>query len=463
LDRVGILVVSKCLSSSAMVDTLLRSERYLPEVYMIEKQPNPFNVERAKHHVVVPDLNLDDVVKAARKLSGEVSFGLVDNEDFVTAGGRDRMETEAGIQMVCVTRKFAIERSKAAQRLLFDRIFRRANPRYRIFDPALLRDRVGALAEFRRAVADFGEVAVKPDAPARGAGVGVWGADFDTEGGMAAFFMDALSRGRVVVEEKVDGEESSFHAFSDGKHFVPAPLTRDYKRSAEGNTGRLTGGMGTYRGPSEALPFLNSGEWEELVTTEESAFRKWKGRGAEPGLRGVVIYDAIMHTGKGFKVLERNSRGGNTEFINILTTMADDFVDVCFRILDGSLKGIRFAKQASVVTCGVPLSYGTGASAPTRGEPLDLAGSYALSADNPASFRVLPMDLRSVDGTPTMGASRAVAFVGLGPSLGAARVRSLRLASLSSGPLRWRRDIASPADISRSIAHMRQLRRTSPS
>ncbi|MDV3277576.1 MAG: hypothetical protein LYZ69_03805 [Nitrososphaerales archaeon] len=459
MDRVGILVVSKCLSSAAIIDTFMRSQKYRPEFYVVEKQANPFNLERAKFHAVVPDLNLREVTRIARRFRDRVSFGLTDTEDFVTAGGRDAMEKDAGIQMLCVTRKYAVERSKAEQRQLFDRVFSGANPRYRIFDPAKYRDHSDALAQFRRTASELSEVVVKPDAPARGAGVGVWGKDFRSDKAMSAFFLNALSKGRVVVEEKVEGEESSFHSFSDGRHFVPAPLTRDYKRSLDGNKGKLTGGMGSYRNASRGLPFLPPAEWDRLVDAEEAAFRRWKGRGSDPGLRGIVLYDAIMHTGNGFKVLERNSRGGNTEVINILATMADDFVDVCHRILDGSLKGIRFTREASVVTCAVPSSYGVEPAVPAENQYVDLAPAYEFSRRHPDRLRVFPMDIRVEAGVSKMGTSRTVAVVGLGGSVEAARRRSLAGTNALSGPLRWRTDIASRRDITDSSAHLRTLRR----
>ncbi len=459
MDRVGILVVSKCLSAAAIIDTFMRSQKFHPEFYVIEKQLNPFNLERSKVHRVVPDLNLDEVTRIARRFRERVSFGLTDTEDFVTAGGRDFVEEETGIQMLCVTKRYAVERSKAEQRLLFDRVFPGANPRYRIFDPKKHRNSSEALREFRKTASEFREVVVKPDAPARGAGVGVWGKDFRSDREMSAFFLTALSKGTVVVEERVEGEESSFHAFSDGKHFVPAPLTRDYKRGIDGNRGKLTGGMGSYRASSEGLPFLRPTEWGELVRAEEGAFRRWRGRGSDPGLRGIVLYDAIMHTGKGFKVLERNSRGGNTEVLNILTTMADDFVDVCYRILDCSLKSIRFSREASVVTCVVPSSYGIEPAIATKDQTVDLAPAYELSTKHPNRLRVFPMDVRLEAGASKIGTSRTVAIVGLGGSVEAARRRSLAGARPISGPFRWRTDIASRGDIAESSAHLRILRR----
>jgi hypothetical protein len=136
MDKVGILVISKCLSSSSMVDTFLRSREYQPRLYVVEKQSNPFNLARATMHRVVPDLALPEIVRFARRFRKEIAFGVTDTEDFVVAGGRDAVEKEAGIPMVCVTKKYAVEGSKANQRTLFDEIFPEANPPTECSTPA---------------------------------------------------------------------------------------------------------------------------------------------------------------------------------------------------------------------------------------------------------------------------------------------------------------------------------------
>lgn len=459
MDRVGILLVSKCLSGAAMIDAFQKSDEYVPEFYVVEKQVNPFISKRAAVHMVSPDLSLEDIADFAGKHKERIDFGLTDTEDFVVSGGRDVLEKESGVQMVCVSKRYAVEGSKADQRLLFDEIFGGANPAYKVFDPKDYKGSDDARREFRKTLSAIRSPVIKPDAPARGAGVGVWGSDFETEEAAEAFFMNLLSKGRVVVEERIEGEESSFHALSDGMHFVPTPLTRDYKRSLDGNEGSLTGGMGSYRGPDNHLPFLSDGEYRNLVDSEESAFRRWKGRGSNPGLRGVVLYDAVMHTGRGFKVLERNSRGGNTEFINLLTTLEDDLADICFRFLDGSLKGIRFRRAASVVTCAVPLSYGGGTPSSVGDEEIDLTAAEKVEDEAKGSIRVYPMDVRLVNGKALLGSSRSVAVVGVAPSTEEARALSLKGCSSLRGQLRWRRDVASSADIRRSKGHLVKLNR----
>jgi phosphoribosylamine--glycine ligase len=348
--------------------------------------------------------------------------------------------------------------SKAAQRLLFDKICPTANPRYRIFDPDQYKSERDAVEDLKAAIKVMNQPVIKPDAPARGAGVGVWGSDFSTEEETERFFLNAYSKGRVVVEEKVEGEESSFHAFSDGRHICVAPLTRDYKRALDGNRGSLTGGMGSYRDATEHLPFLTGAEWSEIVSTEEIAFRKWKGRGSNPGLRGIIEYDALMHTGSGFKILERNSRGGNTESINLFTTLEDDLADVCYHMIEGTLRGLHFRKQASVVTCAVPRYYGTSESSRSSDGEIGLTRAMKLQREHDQNVRIFPMDVRVKGGKTIHGTSRCVAAVGIGDDIDEARGFSLKAVQQVGGDLRHRTDIASEEDILRSCDHMKVLR-----
>jgi len=464
LDKVGILIVSKCLSSAAIIDTFVRSERYSPEFYVAERQVNPLNFKRAKVHQVIPDLNVGDIAKFASRHEKQIAFGLTDTEDFVTAGGRDIVERETGIPMLCVTKEFAVEASKADQRLLFEEICPKANPRYKVFDPAEYPNEEAAVVDLRRLSKELeAGFVIKPDAPARGAGVGVWGKDFRTEEEAVAFFRNVYSKGRVVVEDRIVGEESSFHAFSDGRHFIAAPLTRDYKRALDGDKGKLTGGMGSYRGPKEVLPFLSPSEWEKVVRLERDAFEKWKGRGSNPGLRGIVLYDALMHTRGGFKILERNSRGGNTEQMCLLTTMLDDYIDVCYRMVDGSLKGIRFSNKASVVTCAVPLDYGTSGSKRSEEQAVSLDRAYALEKKHEGDLRIFPMDLRLDEtGLTMMGTSRSVAVAGVATSVEDAHAISVEGARALGDKFRFRKDVGSATDIARSREHLSSVRKAGP-
>ena len=56
----------------------------------------------------------------------------------------------------------------------------------------------------------------------------------------------ASARGRVVVEEYLEGEELSLLALCDGERAVPLAPAQDYKRIFDGDEGPNTGGMGSY-------------------------------------------------------------------------------------------------------------------------------------------------------------------------------------------------------------------------
>ena len=66
----------------------------------------------------------------------------------------------------------------------------------------------------------------------------------------------------------------------------------------------------------------------------------------------------VMDTSTGPKILEVNSRPGDPEIMTLLPALDDDFVNVCYDMIDGNLHKVKFKKQATVVTYKVPPDYG---------------------------------------------------------------------------------------------------------
>src|SRR5208283_440130 len=88
-------------------------------------------------------------------------------------------------------------------------------------------------------------------------------------------------------------------------------------------------------------------------------FKGWSSKiKDDTALKGVPLYLAFMHTGKGIKVLEINSRPGDPEIINLLALIQDDFVELCFEMVEGSLANVKLKNAASVLTYKVPSDYG---------------------------------------------------------------------------------------------------------
>jgi phosphoribosylamine-glycine ligase len=80
MEKVGVLVVSYGAREAAMVDAFARSPNYKVELYIADKQRNPFNVEKAAEHVVIPDLNVEKICKFAENNKDKIDFAMVGPE-----------------------------------------------------------------------------------------------------------------------------------------------------------------------------------------------------------------------------------------------------------------------------------------------------------------------------------------------------------------------------------------------
>jgi phosphoribosylamine--glycine ligase len=466
MEKVGVLVVSYGAREVSMVDAFARSQEYNVEIYIADKQRNPFNVKHAAKHAVIPNLSIKEIAKFAETNKDRIDFGIVGPEKPIIDGVRDLVEDRTDIQMICPTKEFAIESSKVQQRLLFEETVPNVNPHFEIFSPEDYKSQ----GEVKRAVYQWldeleNKAVVKPDRPAAGKGVGVWGDHFTTREQLFEHFLADFQHGAVIIEEKVDGEESSYQAFCDGKHLVPLPETRDYKRAFDDDKGSNTGGMGSYKSKGDILPFMKGEDRNKEIEIVNSVFEKWRRR-TDIGLRGIPFYVAFMHTAKEPKVLENNSRPGDPEIINILPILKDDFVDVCFKILESNLTHVNLEKAATVVTYKVPPSYGGyNDTFPDRihkedvDTPVDLTKAYELAKLHGNRIRTYPAGMELRAGETYALKSRAVAVVGIGGDIEEARQLSLDGINAVQGGALWHRtDIASRQHIDKSMKHMEELR-----
>lgn len=456
MEKVGVLLVSYGSREAAIADSLCRSENYEVNIFDADKQKNPFIVERAADYEI--GLDVQKICKFAKKHEDEIDFGIVGPEGQIIGGIRDIIEKETRIPMICPTKEYALEGSKVSQRHLLEKCCPDANPRFKVFDPKGYSGKDELRKDVYSWLDELGnQVAVKPDAPATGKGVGVWGDHFSTREELFGHLLSICDYGPVIIEEKIEGEEFSLQFFSDGKHLVPTEAVRDYKRAFDGDRGVNTGGMGSYKAPGRILPFMDQEDWEAGLEIGKKIFQELRVDGGNE-LRGVPLYMAYICTADGVKVLEINSRPGDPEIQNLLPILEDDFVDVCLNILDGNLTRLNFAKKASVVTYAVPMTYGGYRKRFSGEERVDLSNAYGLSRKYGDAVRIYPgsMELRGKE-TYALG-SRTVCTVGIADDIDAARNISLEGITAIDGPLWNRWDIGSKEHIAKSVEHMNSLR-----
>jgi phosphoribosylamine--glycine ligase len=127
---------------------------------------------------------------------------------------------------------------------------------------------------------------------------------------------------RLVIEERLDGEEVSVLCITDGRTILTLPPAQDHKHAHDGDTGPNTGGMGAYC----PAPILTEElqRWVEghvLVPTVHAMKRSRR------PFRG-VLYAGLMMTKQGPKVLEYNVRFGDPECQPLLMRLKTDLLDI---------------------------------------------------------------------------------------------------------------------------------------
>jgi phosphoribosylamine--glycine ligase len=393
--------------------------------------------------VVVDSLRaVDQVVPTIEKFGADLV--VVGPEDPLDAGLVDRLE-ERGIPGFGPRRALArVETSKEWARELIEKAGIGANPRFRSFSSSDgLHDYLGELGQF----------VVKPDGLTGGKGVCVFGEHLQTLDEALEYAVECIdSHGRVVIEEKLEGEEFSLQTITDGSTAVHCPAVQDHKRAYEGDTGPNTGGMGSYSDADHSLPFLAPEDLARARAINEQVIGALERETGAP-YRG-VLYGGFMATADGVRVIEYNARFGDPEAMNVLPLMTADFVEVCIGVVTGTLDqvDVGFRPLATVCKYLVPEGY---PKQKGYGDPVPFDRALVEQDDD---VRCYWAAARLQDSEILLTDSRTVAFVGIGPTLAEAEQRAERGTASVGGPVRHRRDIGTSELIERRIVHMRDLR-----
>ena len=140
---------------------------------------------------------------------------------------------------------------------------------------------------------------------------------------------------RVVIEEFLEGEEASYIALCDGKHYLPMATSQDHKRRDEGDLGPNTGGMGAYSPAPVVTPEIDARIRAEVIEPTLAAMA------AEGAPFSGFLYAGVMIDKTGMpKVLEFNVRFGDPETQPIMLRLRSDLAELIETALDGKLDQI---------------------------------------------------------------------------------------------------------------------------
>ena len=188
-------------------------------------------------------------------------------------------------------------------------------------------------------------------------GKGVFVCDDPSDGILAAekvmcdgIFGDAGDK--LIVEDKLLGEEASILAFVDGRNIYVMESSQDHKPIGDGDTGPNTGGMGAYSpAPVVTEQLMNQIVREILVPAVDGMNRNgtpYKG----------VLYAGVMMTAGGPRVLEFNVRFGDPQTQPILMRLKSDLLQVMLAVCDGNLDRVSLEWDPRPTVCVVMASGG---------------------------------------------------------------------------------------------------------
>ena len=435
-----ILLLGNGAREHAIAEAFDRSPQHV-EIFTIGSAVNPKIKELSAEYVVGDATDLDFVREFALKVKPD--FALIGPEAPIAAGVVD-MLMENEIPSCSPMRTVArLESSKSFTRDLVAKYQIPGNPKFKVFF-----DEKGLSEMFDELGDDF---VVKADGLMGGKGVKVSGDHLNGREEGLAYARKCLQEGdRVVVEEKLVGQEFSLMSFCDGVNTIEMPPIQDHKRAYEDDKGPNTGGMGSYSDANHSLPFLRPSdliEAREITKAVAQALREETGT-----LFKGIMYGGFIATADGVRLIEYNARFGDPEAMNVLPLLKSDFVEICEATINGTLDqieaGVEFEKKATVCKYVVPNGYPDN---PCKGDKITVG-------DVPPGVRVYYASVDQRDDGLYLSGSRAIAFVGVADTLEEAEKLAESAVGAVEGPVFYRKDIGTSQLVQKRIDHMKELR-----
>lgn len=372
----------------------------------------------------------------------KADWAIVGPEAPLAQGIVDVLE-QVGIPAIGPARQLAqIESSKSFARNLFKEYKIFGLPEFMVFE------KTDGLEDWLRHL--DGNFVIKPDGLTSGKGVKVAGDHFNNMNEAREIIEKLLADGqKIVIEEKLIGQEFSLMSLSDGEHLIHLPAVQDHKRALAGDKGSNTGGMGSYSCADFSLPFLEPEDINVARKINESTALALKNK-FNQGFKG-VLYGGFIATKDSIKLIEYNARFGDPECLNILSLLKSDFVEVGEAIINGNLNKVKveFENLATVCKYVVPEGY---PDAPVKDQKIDVKGVDKNKVD----VYYAAVDQKE-DGMYLTG-SRAVALVAKHSDLyEAEKIIEAEIKKIK-GPVFHREDIGTNELIERRIKMMKDIR-----
>src|SRR3989338_8543663 len=208
-----------------------------PRIGKLFVAPGNGGTRQIAENIAIDATDIDGLIQFAEK--NKIGLTVVGPDDPLALGVVDAFKAR-GLRIFGPTRAAAeIESSKAFAKKLMSEVGI-PTAAFQIF------------SEYEKALAYIREygapIVVKASGLALGKGAYPCKTLAEAENALVEIMLSRVHKdagNEVVVEEFLDGQEISIHAFCDGKTFVLLPPAQDHKPIHDNDEGKNTGGMGT--------------------------------------------------------------------------------------------------------------------------------------------------------------------------------------------------------------------------
>ncbi len=363
--------------------------------------PGNAGIGEIAKNVDISSNNIEELVEFSREM--KIDMTIVGPEEPLAKGIVDRFREE-GLRIIGPTKHAAqLESSKAFAK----RFMEKYNIPTAGYDIVETFEEASAIIEKSSC-----PIVVKASGLAAGKGAFICETKEDALNTARELLEDKIlgkSGDNVVIEEFLQGIETSIICFIDGNTIIPMVNSQDHKRAFDGDKGEMTGGMGAYS--------------PNFTYTEEIAQRT-KNEILLPTLKGIqeekmdyrgIIYAGLMITEDGPKVLEYNVRLGDPEAQAILPRLESDLVDIFNKIVDGKLEDAEINWSEKGTVCVMVASTGYPGDDYKKG--LEIKGLEDVSEDLLIFHSGTAID----DGKIITDGGRVLGLVGMGKTTDEAR------------------------------------------
>ena len=410
-----VLVVGSGGRCHAIVERLSKS----PQVDKIFCAPGNAGIAALAECVAIKETEVEKLKAFA--IDNNVELTVVGPEVALEAGIANSFK-DSGLRIFGPTREAArIETSKQFAKDLMHKygVPTAAYATFEDFDAAMEYVKAGSLP-----------TVLKYDGLAAGKGVVIAETMEEAEAALRDMLQDEkFGKGKVVVEEYLEGPEFSLLCFVNGKDVYPMPVAQDHKRAYDGDKGPNTGGMGAYT----ELPFITE---QDLTYAMDKIMRPTAAAMVEEGCPFCgVLYGGLMKTKSGIKVIEFNARFGDPETEVILPRMTSDICQVFCDVADGKQPTIEWNAMA---TLGIVLA--------SKGYPGSYEKGYAIEGTEEVDGSIYHMGTALKDGKYVTSGGRVMIVVCEAPTLREAQQKAAQeVAKIKCENLFHRTDIGDKA------------------